>query len=483
MKVNESTNAANLLMVGMQAKNSVSEDTMDFASVLSNTADAKTSSVAERNNQQLSETVEVGNDKKQTVSNCSSESVKNRSSDKTVQSADRQKVEQDKAEPSDEKVEGLDQNMTVEDGDETADLNAVVELLSSLLNEVSQILNVSPEDLSKTMDEMNLSALDLLDADNMKQLLLNVNQAEPSDLLMNEDLNNQLQSIMTKIEQTMDALENLQADVDNLEDVIPVEALMNSVSEESDVAFSDMNPQKDNGNTNDFAVTEGMDEPAVIVEDNRTDSPNQNQKGNQQSDTEPFETQRDDGKFLHGRQTQGKGAGFENQILQNIQDSLNQVNETTGVSDYSMVSPSQVIDQIVEQVKVQMNQDNTTLQMQLYPEHLGKIQINVVSKDGIMTAQIVAENDAAKQAIEGGLASLKESLENQNIKVDAIEVMVSTTGFQQNDEKNGFSENKSNTKHGRKIDLSELDEEDLAPEDIGEVEKMKATGSSVSYSV
>ena len=173
---------------------------------------------------------------------------------------------------------------------------------------------------------------------------------------------------------------------------------------------------------------------------------------------------------------------FENPILQNIQESL-EMTDDVALSGEITRAQVQVIDQIVEQVKVQMNQDNTTLQMQLYPEHLGRIQINVVSKEGIMTAQIVAENDAAKQAIEGGLASLKETMENQNIKIEAIEVMVSTTGFQQNDEKNEFANPQSKGKKSGKIDLNALEDGDVDADDMGELEKMKVSGSSVSYSV
>lgn len=46
-----------------------------------------------------------------------------------------------------------------------------------------------------------------------------------------------------------------------------------------------------------------------------------------------------------------------------------------------------------------------------------------------MQAQIIAETEAAKAAVESGLAVLKEAFENQDLKVDAIEVMVGTPDY------------------------------------------------------
>lgn len=79
-----------------------------------------------------------------------------------------------------------------------------------------------------------------------------------------------------------------------------------------------------------------------------------------------------------------------------------------------------------------MKNDVTSLQMQLYPEHLGKVSIQVVSKNGVLTAQIAAENEVAKAALESQLATLKESFDSQGIKVQSVEVMVSTNAFEQN---------------------------------------------------
>lgn len=486
MKVNESTNAANLLMVGMQSNSNKTSDQdsgMDFSSVLSNT---KEKSV---------ETVD-------TIKSAKYDGSESKSAEKAVNSTskrDDMKIEDksstvktnisEKTENHTEKMEvSSNENEVVEDViDDPETISKVSEVLSSLINELSQILDISVEELTYKLESMDMVTLDLLSVEDMKQLLLDMNGAVPMDLLTNEDLNANLQEITQAIDEALNQIAELGVDVTKLPEDISFEDLMvniqeeisledNTISEEQKGVLPDVKAEVE-----DFSVAE---EPVVIVEDNRKDSSESSNKefNNQQetSTTTSDIVEKDD---VITQTSKKETPKFENQILQNIQNSLEGITDIDAVAQEGTVSPAQVLDQIVEQVKVQMNQDNTSLQMQLYPEHLGKIQINVVSKDGVMTASIVAENEAAKQAIEGGLASLKEAMENQNIKVEAIEVMVSTTGFEQSNEKNEYSEDSPKSKSNKKIDLSELDEDDLDMEEAAEVEKMKATGSSVSYSI
>lgn len=169
---------------------------------------------------------------------------------------------------------------------------------------------------------------------------------------------------------------------------------------------------------------------------------------------------------------------FVNPVLQNIQDALQNVEAMDRPENVS--ESRQIVEQVIEQVKIHMNQDTTSLQLQLYPEHLGRIQINVVSKDGVMTASIAAETEQAKQAIENGLASLKETFEQQNLKVDAVEVMVSTAGFERGNEEHNTPEQDKASRRTGKLTFSDI-EEDEATEEAAEQERMRASGSSVSY--
>ncbi|MGN0437920.1 MAG: flagellar hook-length control protein FliK [Lachnospiraceae bacterium] len=473
MKVNESTNATNLLAVGVQAKKSDSENFIDFANVLSNASDSKISSTT--SNKDLVVDVSYEKDSNHNVNHTSTEDLVE---DVKGQDVNNNQIQNDQNDCEKETIS--DEDSFVNDAgrsdeaqlDSTENMEQVIESLSCLLNEIAQILNISLEDLAESMEKLGFTPEDLLNGDSMKQLFLTLKDADTTDLIMNEELNNQFQELLGKVDEFLNMLSDEEIAVSENVSLSEVVSFTVDDSENGKEIMSD----NISDNTEITSVSK-QEEPVVVVEDNRNSS-NQKNESNQ-TDGKAFSDHHE----ISASKSDNKENPFENPILQNIQDSFHQVEGASALNGQPPVSPVEIINQIVEQVKVQMNQDNTSLQMQLYPEHLGKIQINVIAKEGIMTAQIIAENDAAKQAIEGGLASLKETLESQNIKVDAIEVMVSTTGFQQNDDRNGFSNEQPKGKKNRKLDLSAMDDEELSTEDAVEVEKMKATGSSVSYSV
>ena len=50
----------------------------------------------------------------------------------------------------------------------------------------------------------------------------------------------------------------------------------------------------------------------------------------------------------------------------------------------------------------------------------------------MVSAHIAAQNDAVKEVLEAQMATLRENLNQQGVKVDAIEVTVSSHGFEKN---------------------------------------------------
>ena len=471
MKINSNLSVKDSYGGTDKTKASTGDAIMDFANILSVASESKTDTTIHQ-----SETVPVASSeqlskKDNNVGNQAQPVAKDNGTtdDKQVDSDKANLVKDDNSKVNTEDTTIPSQPDAI---DKEPDMDKVVEAISSLLIDLADILNLSVDELTQTMEQLNFSVDDLLNPDNLKELMLTVNQADSTDLLVDEGLSEQFQAIMDSLNL---CLSQLPDDFENLTESIPVTMLTENLPEQMDFVMQEDIPETGM----EFVDADAQTEPVVIVENNRTDDSNGKKEFSE--NTEHLESDVV-GKPVIDSKKQDNEIHFENPILQNIQESL-EMTDDVALSGEITRAQVQVIDQIVEQVKVQMNQDNTTLQMQLYPEHLGRIQINVVSKEGIMTAQIVAENDAAKQAIEGGLASLKETMENQNIKIEAIEVMVSTTGFQQNDEKNEFANPQSKGKKSGKIDLNALEDGDVDADDMGELEKMKVSGSSVSYSV
>lgn len=156
----------------------------------------------------------------------------------------------------------------------------------------------------------------------------------------------------------------------------------------------------------------------------------------------------------------------------------------------SQVDAFDLIDQIAKNVRVTISAAETSMEMQLNPENLGKIYLNVSEREGVIRAQITAQNTAVKEALELQIVELRQSLSQQGVKVDAIEVTVGTHEFEQNLEENARGEEQAKQQMQesgkgtrRNLNLNDLDglsglmseEEQLA------AQIMKDNGNQVDF--
>jgi flagellar hook-length control protein FliK len=147
-----------------------------------------------------------------------------------------------------------------------------------------------------------------------------------------------------------------------------------------------------------------------------------------------------------------------------------------------------LIEQVAENVKVVLANDSTSMEMQLNPENLGKIYLNVSTKEGMVNAQIAAQNEAVKEALETQIATLRENLNQAGVKVDAIEVTVASHEFEKNLEQNEHrgeqqqdEEESAQPSARRSIRMDSLDELSglMTEEEILAAQIMKDNGNSV----
>ncbi|MFK9090540.1 flagellar hook-length control protein FliK [Bacillus salipaludis] len=79
---------------------------------------------------------------------------------------------------------------------------------------------------------------------------------------------------------------------------------------------------------------------------------------------------------------------------------------------------------------------STEVKFSLFPEHLGHIEIKINSFQGLISAQILTETSMAKEALEGQLQQLKQSLLQHGIVVQKLDIVqqtpVSTDIYQAN---------------------------------------------------
>ncbi|MCM1493333.1 MAG: flagellar hook-length control protein FliK [Muribaculaceae bacterium] len=156
---------------------------------------------------------------------------------------------------------------------------------------------------------------------------------------------------------------------------------------------------------------------------------------------------------------------------------------------YLSIDAMDIIEQIAEQVKVHISEAQSSIEMQLNPENLGKVYLQVTAKEGAVHAQLAAANEAVRQALEVQMAELKESLNQAGVKVDAIEVTVASHEFEQNLEQGAEREKQEGERaeeksHRRNLKLDSLDELSgvISEEEALVAQMMRENGNSMDLS-
>ena len=144
-----------------------------------------------------------------------------------------------------------------------------------------------------------------------------------------------------------------------------------------------------------------------------------------------------------------------------------------------------ILNQVTSQIKNLHAPDRTSLEFLLTPAMLGKVAVNVSSKNGILQAEFRVENAQAKAALESQIADLKLNFENQGLKVSEVSVMISENGIGSNDQgKNTGEEGKKNSgKRNRSFAIDGDDGVDYAltsPEDAIRAYTDGDTGSNIN---
>ena len=116
------------------------------------------------------------------------------------------------------------------------------------------------------------------------------------------------------------------------------------------------------------------------------------------------------------------------------------------------------------------------------------MNIRIAAKDGVLTAQFTAQNEAVKNVIEGQLMILQQNLDEQGVKVEAVEVNVATQQFNRNLDQgkgsSGQTSEEAKKKGPRRINLNDLDsleEEELEEADRVTADMMARNGNTVDY--
>lgn len=89
-----------------------------------------------------------------------------------------------------------------------------------------------------------------------------------------------------------------------------------------------------------------------------------------------------------------------------------------------------IIEQIKDKMKITSIRDKNTIEMDLDPEHLGKLTLKIAVEKGLVNVKVQAESEKVKEALEAKMEELKASLEEKGLEIDNLSVSVdSGDGF------------------------------------------------------
>lgn len=375
----------------------------------------------------------------------------------------------------------------------------VEEAAEELVSEISKVLDIPLEKVEEAMEVLGLTAVDLFDPTNLKQLLLNLTDStDELSLVTDEGLYSNLQELFGTMSDTLGTLqEKLGLDADELKALLseisaeekqPVdtqgEPVMAPVGEKPEVSVEGMK---------DYAVSVEKDGGTVQIKVTVDDASGQKHVSEQVTDTAKPEAaplakkgqEADTGHKEEGNAGQNAGNAF----LQNLTGHTEEVEAPVERPVYTQPETNQIMDQIVEYMKINIKPETQELEMQLHPASLGTVHVQLAAKDGVITAQFAAQNETVKAVLETQMIQLKEQFEEQGIKVDAVEVTVANHAYGEQfggEQEAADQENKGTKKNARRINLNldEIEEEDLDELDDSEriaVEMMQANGSTVDY--
>ena len=344
-------------------------------------------------------------------------------------------------------------------------------IVQNLIGQITDTFSISEEELQGIMDDLGMTKMDLTDPASLNELLMNISGAQDSfALLTDENLYGNVKGIM-----------NLQNE------------LVGQAQEDLKLTYGEWQQ------TVAGIAQETVTEPVITVKTDVDDAANM-AAGSQTGLTQEPEilenqaaqnAQEEKAGDFGEKQEQAANGEHGNLLLQNLKEGnfLTQLQQTAQTEEAGQTDTQYIMRQIMDYMKVTVKPDSSDLEMQLHPQSLGTLHIQMAAKNGVVTANFITENETVKAALESQMVQLKENFTEQGIKVEAIEVTVQTHQFEQNLEQGRDGSGSREAEAGvgkrrtRRINLNTAfaEDEPQTEEDRIAADMMSANGNTVDF--
>lgn len=344
--------------------------------------------------------------------------------------------------------------------------DTVKEVCEDIKDAIKEEFNVSDEDIKVAMELLGLTALDLLSTAKVAELIEQLTGIDALTLITNEDMMQSFNNIINVVDE---------ANAD-------IAGMLGVKTEEVGIVLgqNDIAPVV---NSEDTAKQDNVKEADAKNADDNINQTVDNQESLSEVLAKKITTE-SDGKAKNNMSESNEAnnkvtyADVADNMISNITDTFADII----TEDISTVKEADIVNQVIDSVKLMASRELTSMEVMLNPEHLGSVHITVTARNGIVSAQIAAQNEQVKTALENQMVTLREQFESQGLKVDAVEITVMAHSFEASQ---NFGQSESERKQGeskvhRKLDLSSFDDE--LEEDLESTAPApKAEGSSVEY--
>ncbi len=388
-----------------------------------------------------------------------------------------------------------EKDTSIRDADDQ--VSSKLEQFSEDVKEVlKEELGVTEEQIEEAMELLGVTFADLMNVHDLAELVAELTGKEAGDLLCDSEFLTVMQAVGTL---GREMLQKLGLTVEELTQMLETQNLPGT--EEAEAAkpeqLQENVRQPDDGRVEipeapeaqkaavaeehsgeirtDAAAVEEAPEQTVerpVTETEEDSAPDGKGTQNQGGETAPEDMTDDDGegKALQGWQNRDHAAARgngHNPVINGEHTAFGQQmaevqvqNPEAAAGMTEQVNVADIIRQIAEFSRVSTANDVTTLQMQLNPEHLGKLYLELTAHEGTVSARIMAQNETVKEALEAQIVELRQSMNDAGVRVEAVEVTIASHEFERNLEQNAGKEERqaeeqAKAKQTRKIRLDD----------------------------
>lgn len=403
----------------------------------------------------------------------------------------------------------LNKNNTKEISIKTASKNSPTEsevkkitddISSQIVEKVTDDLDISEDELNNAMQLLGLTAMDLLNPANLSALYCEVtgNASDPQALVLNADftaLFNDVSQVASENDAQLDLLSQLTASDDG--EILDADIVSSADTTEKTVDSSYDDTAASGQNINDTA-----DEAVKVYDGGTQDSSYQNSdEGTSSGETGNGITsdEKTQSKSLADSSFDDSGervlhhdddAHSDNSVLHaSVSEQLNTDTsfEMSQSQSRLRVDTTDIIRQIVDSMSISNTTEESAINLQLTPESLGRMYINVSQKNSEISARIAVSNEAVKEALQTQMVNLKEALNNSGIRVNEVEITVASHEFERNLEQGAANDSRqqesTNSYNGSNSSDSGIDS-DMMQDRVEErlvTQIMRDNGNSVDF--